>query len=360
MARLLDVARAAGVSRSTVSNVFSRPERVRPEIRERVEEAARALGYAGPDPMGRALRGGKVNAVGIVPGGSLTTVFEHAYFHDFMHGAAEVCDRHHAALVMVSGVDEAAATRGVKTALVDGFILHNPKEVQTLVALAERRGLPFIAVDMDAPPRVSSIRLDNRDGARQAIRHLLGLGHRRFAVFSFLLPDRGYVGPIYHAPGDPGRRLVETFHDTRERLAGYAEALAEAGLSIGDVPIVEAFSDESRVGAGARMLLDNLGDATAVVAMADDLAISVLKEARRRGIVTPAELSVVGFDDIAAASSAVPPLTTIAQPIRAKGSAAAEFILAPPAEPVHVVLPVKLVVRGSTGPPRGAPPKPAH
>jgi DNA-binding LacI/PurR family transcriptional regulator len=354
MARMLDVARTAGVSRSTVSNVFNSPERVRPEIRKRVEAAARALNYGGPDPRARALRAGKANAIGLVLPVSLTGAMHHSYLRNFIGGVAEVCDEHHAGLALLSAVDRKAAARGVREALVDGFVLHNPAEVEMLVALAERRGLPFVAVDMDAPAHVSSILLDNRGGARRAARHLLDLGHRRFAVLSLLLERTGDSGPFYHPPGDPDRRVVESFHDTRERLAGFADALADAGIAIGDVPIVESRSGDEDAARGAALLLDRAPEVTAVLAMADDSAIALMEAARRRGIAVPADLSVVGFDDIPQASLSVPPLTTVAQPIREKGRRAAQYVFNPhpPAEPQHVVLPVELVVRASTAPPR--------
>ena len=146
--------------------------------------------------------------------------------------------------------------------------------------------------------------------------------------------------------------MLETFIDTRERWQGYSEAFAEAGISSNQVPVVEApFGGEGPAN-GARMLLDAAPDATAVLAMSDDLAIAVLDESRRRGRVVPRDLSVVGFDDVAEAATAQPPLTTIAQPIKEKGRAAARMILEPQGPPRHEVLAVKLIIRASTAAPR--------
>ena len=90
--KLADVARAAGVSQGTASNAFSRPEIVRPEVRQRVEECAEKLGYGGPDPKGRLLRAGKVNAIGVVVMDNLTYFFSDPFNREFMSGVAEVCD----------------------------------------------------------------------------------------------------------------------------------------------------------------------------------------------------------------------------------------------------------------------------
>lgn len=346
---LADVAKAAGVSLGTASNAFNRPEKVRLEVQARVEAAARALSYSGPDPKGRLLMGGRVNAIGVLAPTAIARVFEHAYLREFMTGAAEVCDELGAALVTISGADEEAAARGVRSALVDGFILHKPEHMPKLVEIARARRLPFVTIDSEPVPEINSIHVDSRGGAHELARHLLGLGHRRFAILSFLLPHAGRIGPLYYAPADCDREMAETFVDTREMLLGYAEALAGAGISINQVPVVEAFPTTERD--GARMLLDAAPDATAVLAMSDDLGIELLIEAGRRGIVVPRDLSVVGFDNIAEAATAEPPLTTIAQPIKEKSSAAARIILGPPGPPRHEVLPVRLIVRASTSAP---------
>jgi len=120
--RLIDVAKAAGVSRSTASNVFNSPALVRPKVRQRVESAALALGYQGPDPKGRLLRAGKFNAIGIVPPSHLG-VFDslrNPVFNLFLRGVGEVCDDVGANLVLMSDIGR--NTQAVKTALVDGFI----------------------------------------------------------------------------------------------------------------------------------------------------------------------------------------------------------------------------------------------
>ena len=102
---LLDVARAANVSKTTVSNVFSWPERVRPALRERVKAAARELGYAGPDPKGRMLSSGKVKAIGVVPVGDFAIIlfFTHEYDNAFLVGIAQTCEERGVGLSLVSG-----------------------------------------------------------------------------------------------------------------------------------------------------------------------------------------------------------------------------------------------------------------
>jgi len=344
--KLADVARAAGVSQGTASNVFSRPEIVRPEVRERVEACARRLGYAGPDPKGRLLRAGKVNAIGVVVVDELTHFFNNPFDREFMIGVAEVCDERGAGVALVSAVDRAKAAWSINSAVVDGFIVQCMEDGDRLLELTRRRGLPFVAVDIDPGQDASAIMIDDRVGARMAAEHLLGLGHRRFAILSLEVTGDRQTGPV-----DRARRQMAAYGATRDRFVGYEEALTAAGIDFEGVPVMEALNDRSGAVAGAHALLDRAPDATAILAMSDVLALGMLQAARDRGVRVPKDLSVVGYDDVPEAAAADPPLTTIAQPILEKGRLAARMIFER-GPPRREVLPVKLVVRGTTAAPR--------
>ena len=220
---------------------------------------------------------------------------------------------------------------------------------------ARRRRIPFAVVDFDPGPGVSSIRSDARAGAFAAARHLVELGHRRFAILSFL---RGFGPPVHHPPGLPRAPGAAGMPTDQEKLAGYAEALAEAGIAIDSVPMVQgqAWGPEA-----ARLLFDVAPDATAFLSMSVMQALELLKEARRRGLAVPRDVSVVGYNDLPEAATSDPPLTTVDGMNVEKGRAAARLVLAG-GEPRHEVLPARLLVRGSTGPatsPPRASPRPA-
>ena len=344
MLKLVDVARAAGVSRSTASNVFTRPERVRPEVRQRVEEVARKLGYAGPDPKGRLLRAGKFNAIGVIPSAEIgiADALKAPFFRMFLEGVAEVCDEFGTSLVLIPGAG--AKGQGIRQALVDGFILALPEELAHIEP-ARLRQLPFVVLDAEVGPEINSIRIDARAGCRSAAQHLIDLGHRRFAVMSFM---RHIGRAVLHPPaaGRPpdiaGRELDQ------EKLAGYADALRGAGIQIDSVPVVQALPWDEEA---AAMLLDAAPEATAVLSMSDLQAISVIAEARRRGMTVPKDLSVVGFNDIPQAGDADPPLTTVDGMGVAKGRAAARMVIGG-GPPRHELLPAELIVRASTAPVR--------
>lgn len=341
MPTLIDVAAAAGVSRSTVSNVFAHPELVRGEVRERVEAAARAIGYDGPDPRGRLLREGRFNAIGfVVPDASgVAEVLSNPYGQELLVGIAEACDEAGVSLTIVPGAEDRRGA-AIKNALVDGFILSHPDDVDS----ARLRRLPFVLMEAEAGPEANAVRVDGLAGARLAAEHLAALGHRQFVIVSVL---RRGTEAVFHPPGR-NRALSGGFPLDAEKLRGYAEGFAASGLSIDRMPIIETAIHARDVG---QILFERAPEATAALVMSDRQAITILAEARRRGISVPRELSVIGFDGVAAGAQSEPPLTTIAQPIAEKGRIAARMILGD-APPRQIVLPVKLVGRASTAAPR--------
>ena len=346
---LADVAREVGVSRTTVSNAYNRPDQLSPALRAHILAADERLGYPGPDPLARGLRRGRTGMVGLVADQPLSFLFTDAAIREFLIGMTTVLDEAEASLVLLPRllVDDAGASV-LANAAVDGFVsicdAHNAERVQALTV----RHLPFVVVDGVASPADCRVGIDDRGASRGAVEHLLGLGHRRLGVAS--LPrvpgDRG--GWI--DPGDPG---PVRYPVTAARLAGIREGVEVAGLAWAHVP-VHAVPDDLTPRASARdvgrALLDVADPPTGIVCLSDEVAAGVLDAAADRGVAVPGALSVVGFDDTTTASSTSPPLTTVHQPMQAKGEVAARLLLdgAPPADRL---LPTELVVRGSTGPP---------
>jgi len=344
--KLADVAKAARVSQGTASNVFNRPDLVRPEVRERVEASARRLGYAGPDPKGRLLRGGKVNAIGIVMADDTAYFFRDPFARMFMSGIAEVCDERGAGVALVSARRRKDAAWRIQTAVVDGFIVHCLRVGDRLISLARKRQLPVVAVDLDGGTGMSSVVIDDRQGGFLAARHLLDLGHRKIGVLSLEAADPPRLGLI-----DAERLRSAEYRTGRERAAGYAAALAAHGIELDQLPIIESLNERQAATALARELLATRPETTAILAMSDVLALAAIDAAREDGLRVPQDLSVIGFDDIPDAASADPPLTTIAQPILEKGRLAASLIFEA-GPPRTETLAVKLVERASTAEPR--------
>jgi DNA-binding LacI/PurR family transcriptional regulator len=349
---LLDVAMSAKVSKSTVANVFNRPERVRPELRQRVEAAARELGYAGPDPKGRLLSSGKVNAIGVVPpaDAGFSWSFEHPYMREFLTGVSEVCEEHGAGLLLISAKDKSGRS-GIGDAVVDGMILGTAEQAQQIEPGLRRR-LPFVVIDADGGQDMSSIRFDERDGVRKLIHHLLQLGHRRFAFASV---SRSFGKPILTLRGKGSPGLKAGYDQEQISYGAAAEALAEAGLAIDDMPLIEACGNDEEVrrfGNFGDLLLDNAADSTAFVSFSGTLTEHLLESVLRRGLKVPDQVSVAGFGERRSAALTDPSLTVVVQPISAteRGRLAARMLF-DSGPPQHLLLPVELVVGASTAHP---------
>jgi DNA-binding LacI/PurR family transcriptional regulator len=341
---LEDVAREAGVSRGTVSNVFIHPERVRAAVREKVEAAASRLGYAGPDPRGRLLRAGKFNALGfVIPGAfGLGNLILSPYGRELVAGIGEACDQAGYSLTLIDG-REPQLEAALREALVDCFVVGTVGHIAA-VEPARRRRLPFAILDVSGGSDVNSVMIDGKAGAFAAAEHLAALGHQRFGVLSV---RRTPGPPITHRPS-PKPALAAGYELDRDKFAGFAAGLAKHGLSLADMPIVETLPSDPLAG---EAILAAAPEATAIFCMSDRQAQTLLAECARRRIDVPRDLSVVGFDGVPESADWQPPLTTVAQPTRQKGKLAAEMALGG-APPRQIVLPVELVVRASTAPPR--------
>lgn len=347
-ARLADVAEAAGVSKATASNVFNRPELVREELRQRVLAAARDIGYTGPDPKGRLLSAGRVNAIGVATGEPLAYFFDDPYARAMMKGIAEVCDANGIGVSLISATEDEALWT-IRSALVDGLILFCLEGAERLVASSRARNLPFVALDFgDTDDTVPAVGIDDVAGARLAARHLAGLGHRRFAVLAMEFSEDGQSGPA-----SPERVRSAAYAPSRDRVAGYLDALAAAGLGE-NVPIYETTADPATVTDALAALLALPEPPTAILAQSDRIAMVALDWLAARGIAVPGEISVVGFDGVPEAAFTRPPLTTVRQPIVEIGRRAVAIVLDATGGVVRrEIVDTDLVIRGSTAPPAG-------
>ncbi|MBP1858473.1 LacI family DNA-binding transcriptional regulator [Rhizobium herbae] len=345
--KLADVAKAAGVSQGTASNVFSRPEVVRQEVRERVLGIARELGYNGPDIKGRLLRAGRVNAIGVAAIEPLAYFFEDPWARALMTEIAAVCDATGTGIALVSAQNQQKLAWNINSALVDGFILLCVEGGEKLVELTRRRQLPFIALALGSGnASIPAIGIDNIAGAATAARHLADLGHRRFAILAIGLND-DRVGVV--TPEQAVRSLKFT---SRDRALGYWQALADFGIGREDVPMYGTQNDRPSVNAALEALFSTAKPPRAILAMSDRIALLAMQWLAGRGLAVPGDVSVIGFDGVPEAATAAPGLTTMAQPLEEIARRAVAAILDEAVPPLQEALEVMLVVRGSTAPPR--------
>ena len=335
MTSIKDVAAAVGMSTASVSRALRGVPGVSPETRRRVVEVASQLGYV-PSPHAVGLASGQTRTVAVV-----VPHVTRWYFGQVVQGAEEVLRAAGYDLLLYNLAGDPAARHrvfctGLLTKRVDAVLVLSLKPNQQELDQLSALGRPVAIVGADVPGW-ATVRIDDHEAAYLATSHLLSLGHRRIA----------YVGGATVG--------VLDFTAPAARRAGYRQALEEAGVPVDEELEGDgAFTISGGVDAG-RSLLDLSSPPTAVFAASDEMAIGVLRAARERRLSVPRDLSVVGIDDHELAEFF--DLTTVRQPVVEEGRQAALQVLAALAErrgdwhPESVVMPVELVVRGSTAPP---------
>ena len=317
-------------------------------MREKVFEAARRLGYPGPDPTARSLRRGRSGVIGVLYADRLSYAFEDPAAVLFLRGISEAAEEAGLQLLLVTGQADVEA---VGRAAVDGFVVYSmPQDDPSVHAVIERR-LPTVLVDQPDDADAPLVRINDRGAARSAAEHLVSLGHRCIGVVSFELardPVGGLVGV--------DRQAAATFLASGERLRGYAEAVEPVGIPWESVSVYECAENVLEEGrAAARTLLASENGPTAILATSDLLAFGVMEAAAELGLAVPDDLSVVGFDDVPEAARANPPLTTVHQPHIEKGLKAGRLLISRlrgERAARQEMLPTSLVLRGSTAPPK--------
>ncbi|MEV6793038.1 LacI family DNA-binding transcriptional regulator [Streptomyces sp. NPDC051320] len=333
MAGIKDVAREAGVSVGTVSNVINRPETVSEVTRERVQSVIRRLGYVRSESA-RQLRAGHSRIMAL-----LVLDMGNPFFVDVVRGA-ESSARSAGLGVMVCNSGQSPAEEATYLSLfmeqrVRGVLLSPVDTTGANLDSLRRQNIPFVLVDrVGDEPGECSVSVDDTVGGALAARHLIGAGHRTIAYIS----------------GPPHLQQV------KDRRDGMLLALAEAGLPAG--ALLEIPADRLDVAAGrdaGSRLLGLAPRPTAVFCANDLLALGVLQVVYAAGLAVPQDLAIVGYDDIEFAAAAAVPLTSVRQPAVAMGRMAADLLLeevGPDARDhrhQRVVLQPELVVRESSG-----------
>jgi len=329
-----DIAQAAGVSHSTVSRALSDSPLVKAETKFRIQQLAREMGYI-PDAIARSLVTQQTRTVGVV----VTTITD-PFVAEVVQGVEDAAQANDYSVILASSASEPerelAAVEMLRAKRVDSVIVTSSRVGALYLEHLERIGVPVVLVNnhnRQSGRYTFSVSVDNQHGGRLATEHLIERGHRRI----------GYVsGPANHS-------------DDAERMAGYRQALDEAGIPFDPALVVPG---DGRLDGGERALhkLREMSEPPSAVFCYNDMtAIGLLSAARRAGLSLPDGLAVVGFDDIPLAAHVCPPLTTIAQPQRDMGRRAMDMALVlmaaddstPPFS--DIVINGKLIVRKSSG-----------
>jgi LacI family transcriptional regulator len=336
---LEEVARLAGVSRSTVSRVINNHPHVRSETRDRVRQAIRNSGYQ-PHAVARSLATNRTRIIGIVIPETVTTLFDDPFFPLLLRGATEACNMRHYHLMLslfaASADQQEMYQHFLGNGYLDGVLVASAPLKNPVIPSLLRDRIPFVSVGQYPDERVHYVDVDNIGGARMAVEYLIRLGHRRIATIT---------GPLDMMPG-------------QDRLEGYRQTLEAHRVPVKEELIVEGDFTENSGRVGMKRLLS--ASPSAVFAASDVMAIGALKTLREAGLQIPQDVALVGFDDVPIASAVEPALTTVRQPIDRLGRMATEVLLSVIEDslesedeaPTHrIILPTELVVRASSSSP---------
>lgn len=330
MATIREVAEKAGVSFTTVSHVINNTRFVSEGTRSRVLMAMQELGYR-PNALARSLRRGETLTLGLILPDSANP-----FFAEIGRSIEDSAFRQGYNVILCNTEGDKEKERSYVEVLgkkqVDGliFVAAGDQAASLVHLLVE--GVPVVVIDRDLPHlEVDTVLVDNRQGGKLVTQHLIELGHRRIACLT---------GPSHLTP-------------SAQRVTGYREALAEAGLAVDESLILRGDFHPGQGYAAARSLLERADPPTALFACNDLMALAALRAAAECGRSVPGSLAVAGFDDIELASFSNPALTSVAQPKREIGLTAVQLLLERIKDkdrPVNrVILPATLVVRASCG-----------
>ncbi len=330
---IFDVAREAGVSYATVSRVLNNTDHVKPEKREAVLRAMARLGYVA-NQQARGLAGGRSRVVGLLVQG-----LESSYTGEIIRGIDEELAAAQYDLMLYTThrrkTKESVYVAAISRGMAEGLLLSLPRNPAAYIEILRRRSFPYVLIDHQGiGDEHRSIGATNRQGAYDATRYLIELGHRRIGFITGMMELGCAV----------------------DRLAGYQAALDDHSIAADPALIYDGDFLRPAGFAGARALLKLPDPPTAIFASNDDMAFGVIEAARDLGLRIPDDLSVVGFDDIPQAAIIHPPLTTMRQPLEQMGRAATQMLLKliddPQLQVESVVLPTELIVRESCQAPR--------
>ncbi|HEY8940698.1 MAG TPA: LacI family DNA-binding transcriptional regulator [Cellvibrio sp.] len=331
MSNIRDVARLAGVSVATVSRALSNPEKVSPESLDKVHKAIAEVGYR-PNMLARNFRSARAYAVVV-----LVPDIANPFYSLFIRALEDRAHQKGYAVLLgdTRGTPERELEyiRRVETRLADGIVQLRPSSEKSQNNIpADVPCVNACGCEYTTGP---AIRIDNRGAAKSMVNYLISLGHKRIGVISGLKDNPHAI----------------------DRLEGYKEAIAEAGIPFEKDLIAEGdFTMWSGLNA-AFQFCNMKNRPTAIFSMNDEMAIGAMQTLKNQGIRIPEDISVTGFDDIAYAKYSDPSLTTISQPAEEMGKMAMDMLLkvieGEPLSQRECVLPTEFIIRKSTGPAPG-------
>jgi len=330
MTTLEEIAKIAGVSRSTVSRVVNNNPRVKDATREKVKDVIREVKFQ-PSTAARRLAGGKSNIIGLVIPMGVARLFTDPYFPILLQSVSATCNTNNLTVMLWLAEPDQKRTlinQILNYDILDGVIVSSMSVNDPIISNLAKSHIPFVLVGR--PPKENNIHfvdIDNKEGARKIVSHLIKSGKKRIGTIT-------------------GKQNMLVSLD---RLAGYRQALTDAGIEVIPELILDGnFTDLGGYSCTHALLPKKID---AIFAASDFMALGVLRALKETGAKIPEEIAVVGFDDAPFAPTTTPPLTTIHQPTDQLGSRAVELLVSlinnNHPSPNSVTIPVDIVFRDS-------------
>lgn len=330
--KLEDIAKLAGVSRSTVSRVINNQPNVNENTRQKVLRVIQEQNFH-PNSVARALVTRQTCTLSLVIPQRVGAVFKDPYFPTLIQSIIFEANRHGYAVMLWIGdkVEEETnfCQRVLGNGFFDGILITTAVDDDPLIPRLIETNFPFVLIGAPQYPNMNYVDIDNICAAQNVVAHLIRLGHTRIGIIT---------GPLDES-------------SARNRLRGYRQAMQNAGLPVLDAFIVEGDYGRQSGYDGMKQLLLQRPDA--VFASNDTMASGALLALHEAGLHVPKDIAIAGFDDLLATEETDPPLTTVRQPVTELGGQATrmlvEIIEQRRTEPYQVLLPTQLIVRSSCG-----------
>ncbi len=331
---LEDIAKQAGVSRSTVSRVLNEQPNVSKDVRARVLEVVESTGYH-PHAAARALASQRSWTLGLVLPHSVSLFFTDPYYPHLTKGIAQACNQYNFTLALflvgMKEDEEKIFNRVLRKGFLDGVLVQSGHHGdQKIIGRLVDANMPQVVIGRPfRSDNVSYVDIDNVNASFNAVTHLVRLGYQRIGTIT---------GPIQSTVGI-------------DRKAGYTKALSERGFSIDETLIAEGDFTEAGGYYAMQKLLPARPDA--LFAASDIMAIGAMRAAREAGLSIPKDIAFVGFDDLPIATLSDIQLTTVRQPVSQSGVRAVELLIdlvengIQPAR--HIIMDTELVIRATCG-----------
>lgn len=317
---LKTIAEALNVTHTTVSNVFNRPEKVSPELRDKILAYTESINYHGPAGAGRFLRTGQCGTLGVIFNDNLSYVFSDRHDIALMRGIAEECEKNGINIALMPLKANNELKKRMMGALVDGYILNATYNNDEIVQAALTSGLPVVTTDIKLQ-NFACVSIDDGAAMQAICQHLLAAGHKKFGIVSFPVNRHSDVlSPLakFSTEYDNGVAFG--------RINACIKALTNAGIDLRTSYVVEQPHSETGGETAAQALLAAEPDISAIICLSDRFAFGVYQFCQSHNISVPGQIAITGFDDIDIQDPPIG-LTTIRQPIVLKGREAARALI---------------------------------